>query len=148
MHLSLKLILLCLRYASIGLIVLWIIYVLGAFLGNRSDSSNGVWAIIWCVINIACFAGVLYGLTKKNMRFLIPALFLCIFNIIVGIINTLVNFITLNWFAAVWLLVIVGLTVYYALGLLTLLDQPDEGESPAAEEPAAPAKNQNGVIHV
>merc|ERR1719450_1008303 len=100
------------RYASIGLIVLWIIYVLGAFLGNPSDSSNGVWAIIWCVINIACFAGVLYGLTKKNMRFLIPALFLCIF-------NTIVNFITLNWFAAVWLLVIVGLTVYYALGLLT-----------------------------
>ena len=108
----------CLRFASIGLVVIWIVYVLGAFLGSPSDLGNGVWAIIWCVINIACFAGVLYGLAKKNMRFLIPALCISVFNILVGIINVLVNFITFNWFSAVWLLMIVGLTVYYAIGLV------------------------------
>ena len=138
----------CLRFASIGLVVIWIVYVLGAFLGSRSDQSNGVWAIIWCVINIACFAGVLYGLAKKNMRFLIPALCISVFNILVGIINVLVNFITFNWFSAVWLLMIVGLTVYYAIGLVTLLDQLDDGEAPAVKEPSAPGKNQNGVLHV
>ena len=135
-----------LRYASIGLIVIWIIYVLGAFLG--SVLGNGIWATIWCVINIACFAGVLYGLAKKNMRFLIPALCLSVFNIIVGFINAVVNFITLSWFSAVWLLVLVGLTAYYAMGLVTLLDQLDDGEAPAAEEPSAPGKIQNGVFHV
>ena len=138
----------CLRFASIGLVVIWIVYVLGAFLGSPSDLGNGVWAIIWCVINIACFAGVLYGLTKKNMHFLIPALCISVFNILVGIINVLVNFITFNWFSAVWLLMIVGLTVYYAIGLVTLLDQLDDGDAPAAEEPPAPGKNQNGVLHV
>ena len=140
---------LCLRYATVFLVVVWIIYVLGAFLGNLSDLSNGVWAIIWCVINIACFAGVLYGLDKKNMLFLIPALCVSAFNILGGIINALVNFITFNWFAAVWLLLIVGLTVYYAMGLVTLLDQLDNVETPAAAEaPAGADKNQNAVLHV
>ena len=97
-----------LRYASIGLIFIWIIYVLGACLENHSDLDLGnvIWAIIWCIINIACFAGVLYALDKKKMHFLIPALCLSVFNIVAGIINAIINFTTFSWFAAVWLLVI------------------------------------------
>ena len=135
------------RYASICLIVIWVIYVLGTFLGG-SSVGNGVWAVIWCVINIACFSAVLYGLIKNNMLFLIPALCISMFTILVGIINVLVNFVTFNWFAAIWLLAIVGLTVYYAIGLVTLLDQLDNDEAHAGEIPAAPGKNQNGVLHV
>merc|ERR1712181_52882 len=120
-------------------IVIWVIYVLGAFLGG-SSVGNGVWAVIWCVINIACFSGVLYGLSKNNMLFLIPDLCISVINILVGIINALVNFVTFNWFAAIWLLVIVGLTVYYAIGLVTMLDQLDNDQAQAAE---VPAKNQN-----
>ena len=81
------------------------------------------------------------------MFFLIPALCLSIFNIAGGLVNVLVNFITLNWFAAIWLLGIVALTVYYAMGLVTLLDSLDNCE--AAEEQSAPSSGkQGGVLHV
>ena len=148
------------RYASILLTVIWIIYVFGAFFGG-SSISNGVWAVNWCILNIACFAAVLYGLEKNNMFFLIPALCLSIFDIVGGLVNVLVNFITLNWFAAIWLLAIfaltvfpecvflaiVALTVYYAMGLVTLLDSLDNGD--AAEEQSAPSSGkQDGVLHV
>ena len=58
---------------------MWIINVVGAFL---SSTGLGVWAIIWCVLNITCLAAVLYV------------------NIVLGLINVLVNFIQLAWFAA------------------------------------------------
>ena len=126
--------------------MIWIIYVFGAFFGS-SSISNGVWAVNWCILNIACFAAVLYGLEKNNMFFLIPALCLSIFDIAGGLVNVLVNFITLNWFAAIWLLGIVALTVYYAMGLVTLLDSLDNGD--AAEEQSAPSSwKQDGVLHV
>ena len=50
---------------------MWIIYVVAAFLGG---TGLGVWAIVWCVFNIACLAAALYGLAKNNMQFLLPAL--------------------------------------------------------------------------
>ena len=143
----------CLCSLCIANLPIWARAYLGVCLENHSDLDLGnvIWAIIWCIwciINIACYAGVLYALDKKNMRFLIPALCLSVFNILAGIINAIINFTTFSWFAAVWLLVIVGLTAYYALGLRTLLDQLKGGEAPDAEEPSAPGKNQNGVLHV
>ena len=49
------------RYATFLLIVKWIIYVVAAFLGG---TGLGVWAVVWCVFNIAdaCLAAVLFGL--------------------------------------------------------------------------------------
>ena len=59
------------------------------------------------------------------------------------------NFIQLAWFAAIWLLVIFALTVYYALGLVTLLDGVDEvTTAPDAQEGPAPGGLQNAVHHV
>ena len=78
---------------------MWIIYVVAAFLGG---TGLGVWAIVvWCVLNIACLAAVLYGLAKNNMQFLFPALGYSIAIILVGLINDVVNFIQLAWFAAI-----------------------------------------------
>ena len=42
---------------------MWIIYVVAAFLGG---TGLGVWAIVWCVFNIACLAAALYGLVNNN----------------------------------------------------------------------------------
>ena len=136
-----------LRYVSICLILIWVIYVLGAFLGGSDSTSNWIWAIIWCVLNIVCFSGVLYGLANNKRFCLLPALAVCIFDIVVGVINVLVNFITLNWFAAIWLLAIACLTAYYVIGLVTVLEQLYTSDVPAAQEPA-PEKPQNGVLHV
>ena len=135
------------RYVSICLILIWIIYVFGAFLGG-SGSSNWIWAIIWCALNIACFAAVLYGLAKNKRFCLLPALAISIFDIIVGVINILINFISLNWFAAIWLLAIACLTIYYAVGLVTVLEELYSSEEPAAEQEPVPEKPQTGVLHV
>ena len=135
------------RYVSICLILIWIIYVFGAFLGG-SSSSNWIWAIIWCVLNIAAFSSVLYGLAMNKRFCLLPALVISIFDIIVGVINILVNFISLNWFAAIWLLAIACLTMYYAIGLVTVLEGLYSSEVPAAAQEPVPEKSQNGVLHV
>ena len=126
---------------------MWIIYVVAAFLGG---TGLGVWAIVWCVFNIACLAAVLYGLAKNNMQFLFPALGYSIAIILVGLINVVVNFIQLAWIAAIWLLAIFALTVYYALGLVTLLDGVEDiTTAPAAQEgPAPTGEMQNAVLQV
>ena len=89
------------------------IYVVAPFLGG---TGLGVWAIVWCVLNIACLAAVLFGLAKNNMQFLFPALSYSIAIILVGLINVVVNFIQLAWFAAIWLLAIFALTRVLRLG--------------------------------
>ena len=70
--------------------------------------------------------------------------------VLIKLINVVVNFIQLAWFAAIWLLVIFALTVYYALGLVTLLDGVDEvTTAPDAQEGPAPSGGlQNAVHHV
>ena len=90
----------------------------------------GVWAVVWCVFNIACLAAVLYGLAKNNMQFLLPAL---------GYSTKLA------WFAAIWLLAIFALTVYYALGLVTLLDGVEEVTT--AQEGPAPSGELGDAVH-
>ena len=84
------------------------------------------------------------------MQFLFPALGYSIAIILVGLINIVVNFIQLAWIAAIWLLAIFALTVYYALGLVTVLDSVDEvTTAPDAQEGPAPSGGlQNAVHHV
>ena len=124
---------------------MWIINVVGAFL---SSTGLGVWAIVWCVFNIACLAAALYGLAKNNMQFLFPALGYSIAIIVIGLFNVVVNFIQLAWFAAIWLLAIFALTVYYALGLVTLLDGvEDVTTAPSAKEKPAPSGEMQNAVH-
>ena len=113
-----------------------------------SNSSNWIWAIIWCGLNIACFSGVLYGLANNKRFCLLPALVISVFNIIVSVINILVNFISLNWFAAIWLLAIACLTTYYAIGLVSVLEGLYSSEVSSSSEEPVPEKPQNGVLHV
>ena len=113
-----------------------------------SNSSNWIWAIIWCGLNIACFSGVLYGLANNKRFCLLPALVISVFNIIVSVINILVNFISLNWFAAIWLLAIACLTTYYAIGLVSVLEGLYSSEVPSSSHEPVHEKPQNRVLFV
>jgi hypothetical protein len=101
------------RNFSIGLIVLWFIYFFGAFFGGGGVGGfrqtlilcnfytilgNWVWAIIWCSVNILCYLGVIYGQMKSTKTFLLPALFISVFDVIVGVIQGIINFFFLNIF--------------------------------------------------
>ena len=60
-------------------------------------SGNWIWAIIWCIASILVYAAVIFGMMKTRKIFLLPALCVSVFNVLVGIINGIINFIILNW---------------------------------------------------
>merc|ERR1712080_592627 len=93
------------RYTGMAFVGIWIIYFLGALLGGGSVG-NWVWGLILSIGNIVCFLAVVYGMRKNVKMYLLPALFLCLFDIVVAIINGIINFIILNWFSAIWILFI------------------------------------------
>merc|ERR1711971_377195 len=105
---------------------------LGAFLGTKEGASSGnwVWAIIWSLANIVVYAAVIFGMMKTKKIFLLPALFVSVF-------DAILNFILLSWFAAIWLIGIAALTAYCAIGLKNVYD--DMSDAPPAE-PATEAK--------
>lgn len=78
---------------------------------------------------------------KSNKMFMIPALIMSVFNVIVGIIQGIIAFVALWIFSAIVILIIAGITAYYALGLKTVYDDIS-GASPAPAEPAADTKPQ------
>jgi len=120
------------QYASIGLCVIWIIY---AVLALIASIGAGIWALIWCVGNVAAYVLVILGMKKSNKLYVIPALVLSVFNIVVGVIQAIINFVSLWFFSAVAILVITALTTYYILGLKTVYDDLASG-GPQAAEPA------------
>ena len=66
---------------------------------RASFSGNWVWAIIWSIANLLVYAAVIFGMMKARKIFLLPALFVSVFDIIVGIINGLILFFALSWVA-------------------------------------------------
>ena len=122
-------------------------------------AGNGIWAVIWCVCNVVVFLLVILAMKKSNKMFIIPALIVSIFDIIVGIIQAIVAFASLwiiSWvsiclqntdsfflyiFRAIIILIISGITAYYALGLKTVYDDISSA-GPAAAEPSADSKPQ------
>merc|ERR1711890_177064 len=99
------------RNVSIVLVVLWILYFIGAITGN--STGNWIWAIIWCIASILFYAAVIFGMMKTRKIFLLPALCVSVFNVLVGILNGI---------GAIVLLAIAGLTAYYAIGLKNVYD--------------------------
>ena len=112
------------NYFNIALIFLWIIYFLGALFGKSDYDGNGnwLWALVWCLGNAACCYSVFYGIKHGRKNFLLPALFLSVLNFLAGGINILINFIFLNPFAGIWLLMLTTLNIYYAVALKTVFD--------------------------
>ena len=85
------------RNTSIGLMVFWIIYLVGN--GFSGNSGNVVWGCIWSIASIIVYGAVVYGMRVNKKILLLPALIINIFNVLVGILNGIINFIFLDWFS-------------------------------------------------
>ena len=111
-------------YFNIALIFLWITYFLGALFGKADADSyaNGLWGLVWCLANAASSYSVFYGMKHSRRLYLVPALFLGVFNFVAGGINILINFIFLNPFAGIWLMILTALNIYYVVGVKTVFD--------------------------
>merc|ERR1712240_88237 len=96
-------------FFSIGLALLWIVRALG-ILASGSSLGNSVWTLVWCIANVIAYGLVLLAMRRSNKTFMIPALILCVFNIVVGIIAVIIELAYLLFFGAIVLLIIVCLT--------------------------------------
>ena len=85
-------------YTTFGLAALWIIYAISAFFNMASDGLK-IWSLIWCVANVVAYGAVILGMKRNNRLYLLPCLYICIFNVIVGIITGIINFLTLQIFS-------------------------------------------------
>eukprot|EP00092_Neocalanus_flemingeri_P006363 GFUD01006849.1.p1 GENE.GFUD01006849.1~~GFUD01006849.1.p1 ORF type:complete len:154 (-),score=37.54 GFUD01006849.1:211-672(-) len=131
------------KYFSLGLMVLWIVYTLAAIFG-AGNIGNIIWAIIWCAATVVCYGLVILAMQKSNKLYMFPALIISVFNIIVGAIQAVIAFVSLWIFSAIVILIITAITTYYALGLKTVYDDLSTGGPPPAE-PADKSQTVNPV---
>jgi len=122
------------KVGAIVLVIWYVLILLGALTGG-SGTGNSVISVILCLINLAAFALVLYGQHKGESKFLIPAIYLCLADVVIGIIWGIVLFIFLAWFAAIFCAASAFLTGYYFVALKNEFDSM--GGEPAAP-PAEP----------
>jgi len=123
---------------KVGAIVLiiWYVIILIGGVTVSSNTGNSVFSVIFTLINIAVFGCVLFGLHKNNPKFLIPAIVLCLIDVIIGIIWGIILFVTLFWLSAIFTLLSAFLTAYYFVALKNVYDDMG-GTVPA---PAAPVE--------
>eukprot|EP00092_Neocalanus_flemingeri_P002860 GFUD01003058.1.p1 GENE.GFUD01003058.1~~GFUD01003058.1.p1 ORF type:complete len:168 (-),score=23.83 GFUD01003058.1:47-550(-) len=133
------------KSCTLSLIILWIIYALGALFGNNASTGNSIWAVIWCVANVAAYVLVILAMRKSNKMFIIPAVIISVFNVIVGIIQAIIAFASLWIISAIIILIIVGITAYYTLGLKTVYDDISSATAAAAEPTAEPPADMKSV---
>ena len=62
-------------------------------------SGNWVWAVIWSIANIVVYGAVVFGMMKTKKILLLPALIVSVFDVVVGALNCIINFVSLSWFA-------------------------------------------------
>merc|ERR1711997_297174 len=122
------------KYASIFLTVLWIVYAIVSFFYLALGFA--VFSLIWCLVNVACYGLVVLGLRNSNRLYLLPALFLSIFNITWGLINAIINFIFLAIFSAIWILALQLVVAYYYCALKSVHDLMKTGGTSTAPAPA------------
>ena len=84
-------------YTTFGLAALWIIYAISAFFDMAL--SGRIWSTLWCVANVVAYGAVILGMKRNNRLYLLPCLYICIFNVIVGIITGIINFLTFQIFS-------------------------------------------------
>merc|ERR1712226_939928 len=115
------------------LVLLWVIYfVLAVFEGG--GVLVWLWGLIIASANIIAFLAVLYGMRNKKEIYLLPALFICIIDIIIGLIEGVINFISLSWLNAFWILGIVVVTSYFAIALSNVYDDIENSKIEISED--------------
>ena len=85
------------KYTTFVLAALWVIYAIVAFF--KLALSGAIWSLIWCLVNVGAYGAVIWGMNRNNKLYLLPALYISIFNILVGVINGIINFATLAIFS-------------------------------------------------
>ena len=96
------------------LAVLWIIYAIFALAklatgllcwDDRRDGSiliwysgYAIWSLILCVVTVGAYGLVVWGMQKSNRLYLLPALYMTLINIIIGVINAIICFVWLAIF--------------------------------------------------
>jgi len=125
------------KYTSIGLGVLWIIYAIVGFV--KLAIGGAIWGLIWCIVNVLAYAAVVYGMQKSNRLYTLPALYISIFNVIVGIINAIINFVSLALFSAIWILFMQLIIAYYFCALKSVHDDMgSSGQNAPSQETKSP----------
>ena len=57
-----------------------------------------MWALIWCLATIAAYVAVIIGMRRNDKKFLIPAMGISMFNVVIGCVNGIIAIFMLNWF--------------------------------------------------
>jgi len=119
------------KYTSVFLIVLWIIYAIGV-LASHGNVGSIIWGLIWTLANIVSFLGVIYGMQKTMKTFLLPAVILVPISVVIGVINGIINFITLSIFGGIWVFLNTGVMAYYWVALFSVYNDMGAVTAPAA----------------
>ncbi|XP_023343180.1 uncharacterized protein LOC111712713 isoform X2 [Eurytemora carolleeae] len=89
------------RYCSALLTILWLVYLAAVIVAAINDTELGqlIWGCIWCGFSIIVYGLATYTIhLGKSKNLLIPALCVSLFNVCIGIINGVINFVVLNIF--------------------------------------------------
>merc|ERR1711997_1353790 len=105
---------------SIVLAILWIIYAVVGFF--KFATGSAIWSLIWCLVSVGAYGLVVWGMQRNNKLYLLPALYITLFNVIVGIITGIINFVTLAIFNAIWILLMQLVAAYYFCALKSVHD--------------------------
>jgi len=130
------------RNMAIVLIILNVLQIVAAAGGG--DGASIGWSVIFGILNIVCWVAVIVGLKKGIAKYLIPAMIICLVDVVVGVIQAIFFAITIVGIpAAIISLLFAGLTAYF---FICLKNNYDDLSSGAAAEPApTETKPQNPV---
>ena len=56
---------------------------------------NGIWAVIWCVCNVVAYVMAILAMKKNNKMLIIPAIIISLFDVVVGVIQAVIAFVSL-----------------------------------------------------
>lgn len=130
------------RNMAIILIILNVLQIIAA--GAGGDGASIGWSVFFAIFNIVCWVAVIIGLKKGIAKYLIPAMIVCVFDVVIGVIQAIFFFITIVGIpAGIISLAFAGLTAYF---FVCLKNNYDDMSSGAAAEPApTETKPQNPV---
>jgi hypothetical protein len=110
------------KASSFVFIVLWSIYIPAILLVGGGGFFNKFLSCLWAVLHILAYAYAIYGQMKSKAGFLKWALINLVLFVFLDIIQGIVEFILLDWFAGAWCLALAALSIYYIIGLKNVYD--------------------------
>lgn len=127
------------KVGAIVLVIWYVIVLITSVTGG--NTGNSVFAVLLCLVNVAAFGLVLFGLQKGIAKYLLPAIFLCLVDVIIGVVWAIIQFVTVVLFiSGLFTLASAALTAYYFIALKNVYDDMGNASAPA---PPAETKPEN-----